>query len=59
MTSERDGLGKVLKDWKATRGPRQLEMIFWRPPYPVARRASAYQRGIGAAHQVPFINAQA
>jgi len=59
MTSERDGLGKVLKDWKATRGPRQLEMIFWRPPYPVARRASAYQRGIGGDRMIPRITAQA
>lgn len=59
MMGERDGKGKVIADWKGSRGPRQLELVFWRPPFPVARRAQAYQRGIGGDRMIPRFTAQA
>lgn len=50
---------RILQDWKASRNGRQLELVFWRPPYFLDRRAKAYQRGINGIEQAQTISANA
>lgn len=49
----------VLQNWKASREGRQLELVFWKPPYRLDRRAKAYQKSVVMVDRAQLISARA
>lgn len=48
----------VIKTWKTVHTGRQLELVFWRPPYFLDRRVKAYQKGVGGIEQARMISSR-
>lgn len=49
----------ALRNWKEAHGARQLELVFWRPPYFLDLRAKAYQKSTIRVEQPRMISERA